>query len=275
MKSVMAESLNLSYEPVALVLADEKPDGAKQFKPGKWGCIMFMLAAATRGQTTAFDRESYGCQGGGVGLGFGNQYKAFPGGEDGFCYFLSIGNQEWEQGRQVAEQVKPYLDPKAHDDFVHGERYIQTPAKVRRFIDNLPMTDVPTNYVLFKPLKAVDPAAETPAVVIFLADMDQMAALTILANYHRDNNENVIVPYAAGCQSIGIYPMAEAKSGSPRAVLGMMDISARVSLKRMLKQDLVTFAMPHQLYQEMEQNVPGSFLERNTWRELIALKPQN
>jgi hypothetical protein len=134
------------------------------------------------------------------------------------------------------------------------------------------MTDVPTTYVLFKPLKDIDPKREPLETVIFLADMDQMAGLTILANYHRGHNQNVIVPFAAGCQSIGIYPLAEAKSNLPRAVLGMVDISARVSLKRILKDDLVTFAAPYQLYQEMEANVPGSFLERNTWKELMELK---
>lgn len=272
MESIIAERMELKYGPVALLLSDEKPEGARQFKPGKWGCVMFMLASAARGQTVAFDRQTYGCQGGGVGLGFGNQYEVFPGGVDGFCYFLSVGNQEWETGRQVAELVKPYMTSNTYDDFVHGERYVATPDKVKRFIDALPMTDVPTTYVLFKPLTDVNPEEETPETVIFLADMDQMSGLTILANYHRGDNENVIVPYAAGCQSIGIYPLAEAKSDVPRAVLGLMDISARVPIKRMLKHDLVTFSVPYPLYQEMEANVPGSFLERNTWKELMALK---
>jgi len=272
MKSAIAEKMALKYEPIALLLSNEKPEGARQFKPGKWGCVMFMLAAAVRGQTVAFDRKTYGCQGGGVGLGFGNQYEAFPGGVDGFCYFLSVGNQEWETGRQVAKQVKPYLTADAYDDFVQGERYIENPDKVRRFIEALPIMDVPTTYVLFKQLKEIDSQDETPEAVIFLADMDQMAGLTILANYHREHNENVIVPFAAGCQSIGIYPLAEAKSDLPRAVLGMVDISARVSLKRILKDDLVTFTVPYQLYQEMEANVSGSFLERNTWKDLMELK---
>lgn len=54
-----------------------------------------------------------------------------------------------------------------------------------------------------------------------------------------------------------------------------MDISARVALKRILKRDLISFAAPFQLYQEMEANVPGSFLDRNTWQELMELRDQN
>jgi len=275
LKSLIAETLKLKFEPVAIIFTNEKPAGARQFKEGKWGCVMFMLAAAARGQTAVFDRKTYGCQGGGVGLGFGNQYKVFPGGEDGFCYFLSVGNDQWEQGRQMAEQVKPFLRPEAYDDFVYGERYLKSPELVRKFIEILPMVDIPYEYVVFQPLKDVDPAGTKPEVIVFLGDMDQVSALTVLANYDREDNENVIHPYAAGCQNIGIYPYREAKSVKPRAVLGLNDLSARVALKRLLKDDLMSFAVPFKMFQEMEANVPGSFLERNTWKELMEMKAKH
>jgi len=272
MQTTIKDAVGLKYEPVALVLSNHKPEGARQFKEGRWGCVMFMLAAAVRGETAVFDRRTYGCQGGGTGLGFGNQYQQFAGGEAGFCYFLSIGNLAWEKGRQVAEQVKPYLRREAYDNFLHGERYVKSPRLVQRFIENLPIVDIPETYVVFKPLIAVDPEKETPTVVIFLGDMDQISALTILTNYAREDNENVIFPYAAGCMSIGIYPMQEARSETPRAVLGLNDISARVALKRLLKDDVMSFAVPLSLMREIEANIPGSFLERHTWQDLVSMK---
>lgn len=76
MESVIATAHGLIHEPEAIVWSDEKPEGAVQFEPGKWGCVMAMFAAAaTRGKTAAFDRETYGCFGGGFGLGFGNTYR--------------------------------------------------------------------------------------------------------------------------------------------------------------------------------------------------------
>ena len=189
-----------------------------------------------------------------------------------FCYFLSTGNEQWGQGRQTAERVKPFLRTEAYDEFMHGERYRKSPELVKRFIECLPMTDVPFEYVLLKPLKEVNPEQERPEVIVFLADMDQIAALTILANYAREDNENVIFPYAAGCQSIGIYALKEAGSEKPRAVLGLNDISARLSLKRLLKDDVMSFATPFGLFREMEENAAGSFLERRTWKELRELK---
>ncbi len=272
MKSKIADAIVLGYEPVAIILTDEKPEDAKQFKEDKWGCVMFMLAAAARGKTAVFDRKTFGCMGGGVGLGFGDQYKNFPGGEDCFCYFLSTGNLEWEKGKEIAEKVKPYMRKEAYDDFLLGERYIKSPRLVKKFIECLPITDVPAEYVVFKPLRDVGPESEEPEVVVFLADPDQFSALTVMANYDREHNENVFIPYAAGCQSIALYPFREAKSENPRAVAGLVDLSARLAIKKQLKEDLLTFAVPYKRFIEMEENVPGSFLERHTWQEIMKQK---
>ena len=133
MENKITRAITFKYDPVAVVLTDKRPDNARQFKPGKWGCVMFMLAAAIKGETTVFDRKTFGCQGGGTGLGFGNQYKNFPGGEDCFSYFLSVGNSQWETGRQMEETVKPYLRAEALDHFMHGERYVKTPELVKDF----------------------------------------------------------------------------------------------------------------------------------------------
>jgi uncharacterized protein (DUF169 family) len=260
MQSSIAKYLALKYEPVAIQLTNEKPEKARQFKEGKFACVMFMLGAVARGGTAVFDRNTFGCFGGGVGLGFGNQYRNFPGGEEGFCYFLSVGNEQWEEGRQVAEQLKPFMSAELHDDFVRGERYLKSPEAVRRFVQILPITDVPFEYVVFKPLANV-PDTDQPEVVVLLGDLDLLAALVVLANYDAPTNENVIIPFAAGCQSIALYPFREAASPNPRAVVGLMDISARVALKRQLKDDLVSFAVPFALFRRMEANAPESFLQ--------------
>ncbi len=271
MKSEIVEQLQFKQQPVGIVFAKEKPEKSRQFQEGKWGCVMFMLAAAVKGETAVFDRNTFGCQGGGVGLGFGNQYKNFAGGEEGFKYFLSTGNEQWEEGRKAGEAVKPFLRPEAYHHFMHGERYVKTPELVGKFLDCLPMTEVPSPYVVFKPLQEVDETVDNLQVVVFLGGMDQIAALTVLANYGRGHNENVIFPFAAGCQSICIYPYREALRPEPRAVLGLNDISARVHLKKMLKADVLSFAVPLALYREMENNLAGSFIEQDTWKQLVAL----
>lgn len=272
MESKTAEAIGLKHGAVAIMFTDEKPEDATQFREGRFGCVMSMLAAATRGKTAVFDRKTFGCPGGGTGLGFGNQYPNFPGGMEFFCRFLSVGNRHWEPGMQIAEQIKPFVNEEIYDDFVNGEAYVRTPELVMKFVECLPIVDLPCEYVVFRPLHEVDPELDKPEVVVFLADADQIAGLVVLANYDRDDNENVIIPHAAGCQSIGIYAYREASRELPRAVVGLTDPSARVQIKRQLKDDLLSFAMPFAMFKEMEANVPGSFLERNTWRELMGLR---
>jgi len=273
MESRISKSVRLKYHPVALIWSDQKPENAMQFKEGKWGCIMWLVANAAKGKTSVCDRKTFGCFGGGLGMGFGNQYKNFPGGEDCFCYFLSTGNEQWDKGRETAEKVKPFMRDEAYHHFVHGERYIKTPEGVRKFIACLPITDIPAEYVVFKPLNDVNPENETPKVIVFFADPDQLSALTVLANYGRGDNENVIIPYAAGCQTIGIYPYREMTSEKPKAVVGLTDLSARLYIRKQLDGNLMSFAVPMSLFEEMEGNVEGSFLEQGVWQAILKEKP--
>ena len=86
MNSKISEAINLKYSPVAIILSNEKPEEGLQFKEGTWGCVASMLFASSKGKTAFFDRKTFGCIGGGTGLGFGNRYKDFP-----IDYFLSTG----------------------------------------------------------------------------------------------------------------------------------------------------------------------------------------
>lgn len=269
MESKIAKAIHLKHHLVALIWSDEKPDKAMQFQEKRWGCVMWLIANAAKGKKSACDIKSFGCFGAGVGLGFGNQYKNFPGGEEGFCHFLSSGNASREGGMAVAEQVKLFMTPEAYDNFLYGERYFKTPEQVRKFIKCLPMTDIPTVYVVFKPLQDVNSITEEPQTVIFFVNPDQLSALVVLANYGRGDNENVIIPYAAGCQTIGIYPYRESKAEKQRAVVGLTDISARVYIRKQLGDNLLSFAVPWSLFMEMEENVTGSFLERHSWKTLM------
>jgi len=270
MKSTIAHAINLQTEPVALLLTDEKPDGAVQFERGTWGCVMSMFgAAATKGRTAVFDRETYGCFGGGFGLGFGNTHKNFPGGVEGFYQFLSSGNEGSEQGKAIAEGMKAGgARPEFVHHFMHGERYKKNPELVRAFVAALPETEIPTRYAAFVPLGALDPGKGEPESVTFVVTPDQLAALVVLASYDRPGLENVSTPFAAGCQAIGILSYQEARSPQPRCVVGLIDLSARQYVRAQAGRDVLTFTMPYRRFVEMEANVPGSFLEQEPWQSL-------
>ena len=273
MESQIAKAIALRHQPVALLWADAVPEGARVFAEKKWGCVMWLVAAAAQGKSAACGRATYGCWGGGVGLGFGDQYQVFPGGHEGFCHFLSYGNaRRGEAGQQLGEQVKPYMRDEAFENFMHGEGYVKDPAGVQRSIQSLPITEIPKPYVVFQPLEAIGHDASPPEAVIFFVDPDQLSALVVLANYGRGDNENVIIPWAAGCQTLGIYDYREAGREKPRGVVGLTDLSARLAVRRQLGDHLMTFTAPWKLFQEMEANVRGSFLERHNWQQLMQGK---
>ena len=272
MESRLKAALRMDSEPVALLVSDEKPEGAMQFVPGAFSCVMFLFSSAARGKTAVFDRQTFGCPGGGVGLGFGNVYRSgFPGGVPGFCRFLSDGNEPDPGGRAIADGMRAGGAPERFvDGFLHGERYKKSPELVERFVEALPIAEVPGKHVVMKPLSLVDPGRETPVSVTFLVDPDRLAALVVLANYDRPGLENVAVPYAAACQVVGILSYEEAKREAPRGLVGLMDISARKYLKGRKAGDKVTFTVPYRRLLEMEANVPGSFLEGCAWEEVLA-----
>lgn len=268
MKSRIAEALRLQYEPIAVLWSDEKPEKALQFAPGRRGCVMWLVAQAAKGKTAVFDRDTFGCYGGGVALGFGDCYASSPLGREGFLTFLSHGTEE--NDGEIPKDSNDSLNSH-HDDqreiLRKGERYWKTPALVQEYLDEILIMEIPVKYVIVKPLLACEPD-EIPKVVIFFANPHQISGLITLVNYARPGHENVIIRAGSGCNQAFLYAYQEGLSACPRAVLGFTDPSARKNCCSMIGDDALTLAVPYPLYQEMEDDVKGSFLETETWEAL-------
>ena len=244
MESKLVDALHMRTSPIAVVLSDVAPEGALQFKEGRWGCVASTMTAVAKGRTAVFDRRSFGCPGGGVGLGFGDQYTD--------CDFdikslLSNGNSD---------------DTARSRHMAAGERFFKSPELVQGWLDTVPMTDVPTEFVVLKPLESVA-EGETPSLVIFLVDADQLSALAVMSDYARGSGESTVLRFGGACQSI-VFGYAEAARDRPRGVVGFLDIAQR----RHVGRETLSFTAPWSLFCEMESNVAGSFLEMEDWRQL-------
>ena len=269
MNSKIADAIGLKTQPVALVWADDAPQGALCFKPGHWGCVMGMFAAAaTKSRVGVFSRQTYGCWGGGVGMGFENCYEKFPGGIPGFCSFLADGNNKTEAGREVGKQLAAWGGRRMTDDFLLGERYLKNPEATRRYLSALPIRDIPAPYVVVEPLKLAELEKQDIKSITFFVDPDQLSALVILANYEEPDKENVTLPWGAGCQQIGIFAYRELEREHPRAVVGLTDISARQAVRPSLGNHVMSFTAPWPMFLKLEANVENSFLQRETWQLL-------
>lgn len=271
MTSIIARGVGLETEPVALIWSDTKPEGALQLRKDAWGCVMWLYAKVAHDVRTAvFSRETFGCAGGAVGLGFGRPFDRHSTRiEENFCCFLSNGIEGAKDRTEYAALAEKVVNPNQKKMLLEGERLMKNPEVVRRFLECLPMYDVPTKYVVMKPLSLVQ-ENETIQTVTFLANADQISALSILANYNAGTitDRVVVAAGAAGCQALGVCTYRESGRADPRAVIGLTDIAARRMTRKLLGKDKLTFSVPFELYCEMEKNVSGSFLELDEWREL-------
>jgi hypothetical protein len=51
-----------------------------------------------------------------------------------------------------------------------------------------------------------------------------------------------------------------------------MDLSARLYLRNHFGENVMSMSIPWTMFQTMEEDVAGSFLERNTWKKLLQSK---
>ena len=248
MNSQLIAALKLNMQPVAIILTDDKPSEGLHFKEGnRGGCVGALLVAASKKNRVAyFSRNSFGCPGGGTGLGFGDQYMDFP-----IDCLLSTG-----LGEMAAQMGR------AGTEMETGERFYKSPELARKWVNSLPFRDVPTEYVVIKPWELITEQDE-PELMLFFANADQLSALVIMTDYNRGTNQSVAAPFGAACQSI-LFGYAEAKKENPGGIIGFFDISQRKSLDR----ETLTFTIPYKLFQEMEANVDGSFLNTHAWKKL-------
>ena len=237
MNSKIAELIKLSTSPVAVVQADACPEKSLRFKPNQRGCVIASLVAAAKGKVAAFNAETTPCLGGRAGLGFAKYPLGW------IEYFLSTGSPT----------------------VTRFERYKKNPDTARDFICNVSNASVESlpprkKFLLFKPLETV--VDETPDVVIFLVNADQMSGLVTLANFDSSTNDGVKLLFGAGCAQVVLYPLVEKKF----CFVGLTDPSAR----KFVDKNLLAVSMSHERFLELEAVAQESFLSAEAWQKIFA-----
>ncbi|MDR2612734.1 MAG: DUF169 domain-containing protein [Deltaproteobacteria bacterium] len=270
MLSRTAEAVKLRHRPLALYRSDGPAPGARrfsrrtEFRPSN-ACSLALVAAAFReGTPCAFSTETVHCPGGHRGFGLRPPSWTYPGGIMGTLRLVSCGNRHTEEGRAAVEELRAAGASEARiEQFAEGEGFKRSPELLREAFGAMPSIPPSDGHVNVVPLADLD---DPPEVVIFLADPQQISALVTLAGYSRPGFESARVPFCAGCTSIALFPLAERSEPQPRAIIGLIDVYARMTLRSLVGREYLTFSMPWELYAEMEGNVAGSFLERRVWR---------
>lgn len=220
--------------PIVFYYTDSENDIENAAKSEKWSCFIGELAKVRKGRSMAFDKEAISCTGGRRYAGFSNKLRP------GFEYFLSCGNAE-----------------------IEGERYLQSPELVEKFLKNAPWIPAKGSKIIFKRWDMLSEEDE-PEVVIFFAKPDVLAGLFTLAGYDSEDMNGTIAPFGSGCASIVQYPLAESKNEKPKAVLGMFDVSARP----FVQENVLSFAVSFRRFEEMISFMEESFLVTNSWEKV-------
>ena len=221
--------------PMVFYYTDDIGDVKKAKASSGHRCFISDLANVRRGTPLAFDNKSIVCAGGKRYLGFSSTIMPK------FEYFLSCG---------IPGEME-------------GERYKKSPEIVAEIMKNITDFTAPAKYVVFKRWDAIT-KDDAPEVVVFFATPDVLSGLFTLTGFDEVDGNRVFTPFAAGCGSIVQHPYLEIASGSPRAVIGMFDVSARPSVPK----DTLSYAVPMKKFETMIADMDESFLITDSWRKV-------
>jgi len=270
MKSAIVRQLQPEFAPVAVVWSDSIPDDALQFKKGRFGCVLYLFAEASRrGRVAGGSRESITCSGGCAALGLGVDFDASEEQLDRYAALLSKGLRS--ASNQDAYRTAMEAAPKAWRSMLeHGERRHCDAALAREWIlKELPRYEVPCEYVLFKPLHRIDPD-ENIRAIIFPVTPVELAGLVMLAGSVMHGTDPVRVPQGPACTSLGAFPYAEGDSPAPRAVLGMTDVDGREAMRKRFREDILTLTLPTPLFRRMEEEADDCVFQLPSWQALVG-----
>lgn len=216
----LGRHVDFVLSPTALYFARTSPGDAVMPRDHVWTCMFALMKQIQAGKPSAFSAANPGCVGAASYLGF-NTVPVVPA-----ALFLS-----------------------------HKEKLKKDAGLAAAFYNGVEPAPAREEYLVFSRLDGVPDDVEVEVVNLWLNAM-ALSALHALANYDRPTNDNVIMPFASGCQSIWTIPYKEKMKEIPKAVVGSLDPTVR----QFLPGDVISFSAPASRFLEMCANVQGSFM---------------
>ena len=216
----MGSHVDFMLAPTCWYFAARPPDGAIAPRADAWTCMFALMGKVQSGRPVSFTAETPGCVGAGNYLGF-NTVPA------------------------IAAAL--YLSGK--------ERLKKDAGLATAFYNEVKAPEAEEACLIFSRLDSIPGEVEVEVVNLWTGAAS-LSILHTLANYDRATNDNVIMPFSSGCQSIWTLPYKESGNAMPRAVAGSLDPTVRP----FLPEETISFSAPAARFIEMSANIEGSFL---------------
>jgi len=216
----LGDLVEFVLEPTVLYFSDTQPPDAATPAENTWTCMFALMKRVQAGRPACFSAARPGCVGAASYLGF-NTVPVVPA-----ALYLS-----------------------------HKEHLKKDASLAAAFYEGVEPVPAAKEYLIFQRLDMAPDSVAAEVVNLWL-NAAGLSSLHTLANYDRATNDNVIMPFGSGCQSIWTMPHKEKHQASPMAVAGSLDPTVR----RFLPPDAVSFSAPANRFLEMCANIPGSFL---------------
>ncbi len=220
----LSEVVSFKFPATGWYFSSKEIKDSITFEKEKWICMVMHLKRVTKKSArVCFSKGKTGCPGPGFYCGFSGPVGGNPG------LFLSEG-EGLKKNEKVGNAFYDAVQP--------------IPAKEK--------------YLFWEKINTIESKREIEVINLFV-DGKNLSSLNTLANYDRKTNENVIIEFSSGCQSLYTLPVKENIKKNPKCVVGLLDPCVR----KFLPDDVLSFSIPSNRFVEIVNNIKGSFLDKN------------
>ena len=226
--SELSETVSLKYPAIGWYFSSEEIENSIVFQNEKWVCMfMYLKAVLEKGRRIRYsDDNMKACTG-------PSEYFGFSALED-------------DDGKFIAEVERFKKDRELARQYYNESLKIIYPPKEK--------------YLYMERISDIDDDRKIEVINLFPTDLTNLTKLVGLSGYDRmANMDNVLTPFASGCQAVFAFPYHEKFRDTPRSILGLGDQLVR----HYIPEDMVSFSVPSNRFVEMVDNIEGSFLDKN------------
>ena len=229
----LLEYIPVELAPMGWSFSKNQPEDAFTFEINKRNCMFNHIKSISRGKKLYFSSNRVGC-------GAGNCYLGFDNPE----------NMEQRITAAVSER----------------EKFKKTKELGNAFFKGVQITHTKKEFLILERIEDIRDNIEIEVVVLWVSALS-IAGLTTLANFDRETNDNVLIPFGSGCQGIWTHPYLE----NEKSIIGCIDPSIRWKIPF----NVLSFSVNSKRFVEMTDNVSESFLKKEFWLKAVNKMKDN